>query len=458
MPDLESSRAAAPVTPGIIAGQEPGATDSPRNDLPTWRKYVILFIISWMTLAVTFSSTSLLVATPEIAEDFSTTVELLNVTNAGLLVAMGFSSFIWCPLGDMFGRRLIYNTAIFVLVVCSIGSGVAPTMAVFTALRLLGGFTGTYFMVAGQTILADIFEPKVRGRAVGFFMAGSVAAHRTGPCIAGIIVTFSGWRVIYWVQTAMTGLGLALSLLLIPEIHHVPEQVHGEKDEVLPVKREFLEAFNPIRIFKPLLVPRIFLAHATCGFLAATQYGLLSSVRHIVNPRFNLTTPLVSGLFYISPGIGFLVGSIVGGRLSDRAVKHYIEKRNGIRLPKDRLNGGLVGLFIVLPISMLLFGWSLQQKLGGLALPIVAAFWIGIGLMGTFNGLNTYAAEVSPSQRSEVICGKYVIQYVTAAASSAAIVPMVDAIGVGWAFTILFALDLLGGAFVLLITRASFLA
>lgn len=129
------------------------------RDLPSWRKYLILFVVSWMTLCVTFSSTSLLVATPEISADLSTTSEILNVTNAGVLIAMGLSSLIWSPLSDIFGRRLVYNIAIFFLFVPSIGTAVAPDMATFTAMRMVSGFTGTYFMVAGQTVIADIFEP-----------------------------------------------------------------------------------------------------------------------------------------------------------------------------------------------------------------------------------------------------------------------------------------------------------
>jgi MFS family permease len=181
--------------------------------------------------------------------------------------------------------------------------------------------------------------------------------------------------------------------------------------------------------------------------------GILTSVRHIINPRFNLTTPLVSGLIYIAPGIGFFVGSVVGGRLSDRTVKKYIVKRNGVRIPKDRLNSGLFGLFVVLPISMLLYGWSLEKQVGGLALPIVAAFWVGLGLMGTFNALNTYTAEVSPAEKAEVIATKYIVQYAFAATSTAVVVPLIDAIGVGWCFTIFVALDMLGGVMVLVITR-----
>ncbi|KAJ5234383.1 MFS transporter [Penicillium citrinum] len=67
----------------------------PGDALPFWRKCLILFVVSWMTLAVTFSSTSLLPATPEIATEFDTSTEILNVINAGVLIAMGFSSFIW---------------------------------------------------------------------------------------------------------------------------------------------------------------------------------------------------------------------------------------------------------------------------------------------------------------------------------------------------------------------------
>lgn len=52
---------------------------------------------------------------------------------------------------------------------------------------------------------------------------------------------------------------------------------------------------------------------------------------------------------------------------------------------------------MILPISLLLFGWGLQESIGGLALPIVAAFWAGVGLMGTFNALNTYTAGISTS-------------------------------------------------------------
>ncbi|KAL4964654.1 putative MFS transporter [Aspergillus stella-maris] len=427
----------------------------PGFSLPKWRKSIILFVVSWMTLAVTFSSTSLLPATPEIAVEFNTTSETLNITNAGVLLAMGFSSLLWGPLTILLGRRISYNIAVAVLVGCSIGTAASKSMGMFTAFRILGGWTGTSFMVSGQTVLADIFEPEVRGTAVGFFMLGSVTGPAIGPCIGGVIVTFASWRYIYWLQTAMAGFGLILSLIFVPEVQQ-EQEVSPSATKKLQRKKitigYALRIFNPVHVFRMWLYPNIFLSHLTCGLLATYLYALLSSARTIFNPRFHLTSALVSGLFYLAPGAGFLFGSILGGRLSDRAVKKYIVRR-GFRLPQDRLNSGLIMLSLVLPGATLIYSWTLDQEVGGMAVPIIAGFVGGTGLMGSFNGLNTYAAEASPRHRAEVISGKYIIQYIFSAGASALVVPLIERIGVGWTFTISTGFTLFGAFLVFVIAK-----
>jgi hypothetical protein len=41
-----------------------------------------------------------------------------------------------------------------------------------------------------------------------------------------------------------------------------------------------------------------------------------------------------------------------------------------------------------------------------------------------------------PHIRSEVISGKYLVQYIFAAAATGAVEPLINSIGVGWTFTI----------------------
>ena len=121
-----------------------------QHDFSSARKYLVLFIVSWNCLVVTFSSISWLAATPKIASDLKTSTEIINATNAGVLVAVGCSSMIWSPVAEVLGRRRSYNAAIIFMLATSIGTAVANDLAGFTALRVPSGLTGTCFMVAGK--------------------------------------------------------------------------------------------------------------------------------------------------------------------------------------------------------------------------------------------------------------------------------------------------------------------
>ncbi|KPM39745.1 hypothetical protein AK830_g6835 [Neonectria ditissima] len=412
------------------------AIDDDVIELPSWRKWVILFVVCWMPLPMTFWSTAIMPATVEIAAGFGVEVTDINTANAGVFIAMALSGLIWLPISTIIGRRTTYLVANLVLCSCSIGASLSPNMACFTVLWIIGGTTGPFFLVAGQTILADIFEPTVRGTAVGFFLGSCVSANTIAPLLGSIIATFTSWRVIYGVEAGMSMLGLILAFLFVPRASEIgnPKAIEATPPRT---RKEMARAFNPMNVFCQFAYPRILLANITCGLLGFNQYGVLSSVRRVINPRFNLTSPLESGLFYLAPGAGFLIGSTLGGKLSDQVVKRYIRKRNGLRLPEDRLNSSLPAILVVLPFGTLLYGWSVNNEVGGMALPIVGSFIQGVGLMASFSGLNTYSAEARPAYRTAVISGKYVVQYTFAAGSVGGVVPMIDGIGVGWAFTIL---------------------
>ena len=140
-----------------------GAIDDDVIELPTWRKWIILFVVCWMALPMTFWSTAVMTATPEIASDFNTQPTSISNANAGVFGAMALSALIWLPISTIVGRRTAYLIANVILCSCSIGAALAPNMVCFTTLWVIGGTTGPFFLVAGQTILADIFEPVCLG-------------------------------------------------------------------------------------------------------------------------------------------------------------------------------------------------------------------------------------------------------------------------------------------------------
>lgn len=138
--------------------------------------------------------------------------------------------------------------------------------------------------------------------------------------------------------------------------------------------------------------------------MAFNMYSLLTPIRYILNPRLGLTTPLQSGLLYLAPGGGYLLGSLVGGRLSDHIVKFWM-KRRGFRLWEDRLRGSVILLGLALPGSTLLYGWTVDRGFGGIGLPVVCMFVQGISQTSAFPSLNTYIMDVM-QQNSGKASGK----------------------------------------------------
>lgn len=165
------------------------------------------------------------------------------------------------------------------------------------------------------------------------------------------------------------------------------------------------------------------------------MYSLLAPIRYVLNPRFNLTTPMQGGLFYLAPGAGYLIGTFFGGRYADYIVKKYIQKR-GMRVPEDRLYSSLPFMGLVIPACILIYGWCVEFDKGGIPLVVIVLFLQGFAQLFCFPSLNTYCLDVMPTRSGEVVAGNYVIRYIFACAGTAAVLPGIQAIGVGWFSTI----------------------
>lgn len=202
--------------------------------------------------------------------------------------------------------------------------------------------------------------------------------------------------------------------------------------------RRIWHATNPVRIFALLFeYPNLLTAAGGSSSLVWNMYSMLTPIRYVLNPRFHLTSPIQTGLFYIAPGCGYLLGTFFGGRWADHIVKKWIEKK-GRRVPEDRLRSCIPFMGLVIPGCMLIYGWSVEKAVGGIPLPVLAMFIQGIAQLFCFPSLNTYCLDVmqSKGRSAEVVASNYMIRYLFGAAGSAVVLPAVDQIGVGWFSTI----------------------
>jgi MFS family permease len=144
---------------------------------------------------------------------------------------------------------------------------------------------------------------------------------------------------------------------------------------------------------------------------------------------------LLSGLFYLAPGFGYVVGTLMGGRWADYIAKKWMRKR-GKRVPEDRLRSSLIFMGVIIPSCMLIYGWSVQTEKGGIALPVIAMFVQGVAQLFCFPSLNVYCIEIIPERTPDVIAGNYAMRFLFGAFGTAIVLPAIEKIGVGWFSTI----------------------
>lgn len=253
--------------------------------------------------------------------------------------------------------------------------------------------------------------------------------------MSGLIVQFASWRIIYWVQLGCAIATMLAGFFFIPETtHHMlsADMAHlPRRQKMIAVARKI----NPLRsvsLLRYLNVVAVSFASAVTLF---ALYCMLVPIRFVLNPRFGLDSPLLSGVFYLVPGAGCLCSTMIAGKYGDWTVKRWIRKR-GIRVPEDRLRAAIPALALLQGGGVLIYGWTVDKAVGGMPVPLIFLFVQAIGQIIASTMLNTYCLENTPSLSADIIAICWLVRYIGACIATAVALPMIRSMGVGWTLTI----------------------
>jgi len=156
-------------------------------------------------------------ALPTIAGDLHGLNHLSWVVTAYLLTST-ISTPLWGKLGDLYGRKNLFQLAIVIFLIGSMLSGLSRNMTELIAFRAVQGIGAGGLLVGAQAIIGDVIPARQRGKYMGYFGVVFGLTSVAGPLAGGLFTQHLSWRWIFYINVPI---GI-VALFAIAAVLHLP--------------------------------------------------------------------------------------------------------------------------------------------------------------------------------------------------------------------------------------------
>ncbi|KAH7035932.1 major facilitator superfamily domain-containing protein [Microdochium trichocladiopsis] len=417
---------------------------------------------------------------PTIASEFGVSVADINLTVTVYMIFQGITPMFVAPFSDQTGRRPAYIVCFVVYLAGNVGCALAPNYPVLMVTRIIQSAGASTTIALCQSVVSDMVTSAERGQYVGWTALPIILAPCIGPVIGGLFAEFLGWRWNFWFLTILAGVVAIVLGMYMPETCRnivddgsvVPRNFYRPwwpvikeklalrkaakadnfemngmeqkpKAEKTPIK---IKGINPTRAFLLLLEPEMFLLLLYSSLIFAGFYAMATAMPTMLAKLYGFDE-LMTGAMYTPMGVGSLVAAFVMGRVQNKNFERHAALRGmevhadtqqdlkDFPIEKVRLEVAypLVALFVVCIIG---WGWAFEYW-APVYVPAIILFFIGVAMVGFTNSINILLVDINPGIAGAAAAVSNFTRCMFGAAASAAISPMLIALGPGWSFTIL---------------------
>ncbi|EHA58476.1 hypothetical protein MGG_08656 [Pyricularia oryzae 70-15] len=436
------------------------------------QRLVIIAIASTIGVLSPLSSNLYTPAIPAVAKDLGVSTDAINLTITSYLVLQGISPTLWSVIGDNTGRRLLYLIALTVYLGSCVGLALSPNYPSVLALRAVQAVGSASTTAIGASLIGDLIHVSQRGGWMGNYSAMGGAGTAFGPVLGGLFAQYTGWRGMFVFMAALAAFLLMTTAFLLPEtkrdiVHDgsVPapwylqapiKWLDAPKSTGHATGRATAGKFKidlkaPVRL---LVEPECLCVVLFTGVIFAVWQATMVATATLYSERYDLSETNI-GLTYISNGVGSLCGSILTGKLLDREYKRQLQREktqdegNEEQQPRQqevqhielaRIKPLIIPTVVFL-VSVVALGWIMEYHVH-IAASITIAFFVGGLSTIVFAGFSILIVDLFKSQSFSATASMNLSRCLIASGGTAAIGPLIRAVGVGWAFTICAAVGL----------------
>jgi EmrB/QacA subfamily drug resistance transporter len=202
-----------------------------RQQTPTERDYErrwwTLGVLCLSLVMIVMANASLNVALPTLARDLDAgsselqwIVDAYSLVFAGLLLTAG-------ALGDRYGRRLALNGGLVVFGAASVFAVLSSSSGAVIGARAVMGLAAAFVMPATLSILAHVFPPDERPRAIAIWAGFAGLSVAMGGIVSGALLESFWWGSIFVINIVVVIVALVAGFILIPKTR---EKIHAPLD------------------------------------------------------------------------------------------------------------------------------------------------------------------------------------------------------------------------------------
>lgn len=239
-------------------------------------------------------------AMPAIQASFAAGAGEVQMVLGGVMLGFITGQIAAGPLADRYGRRPMLIAALALFLAASVACAVSPSLWILCTARFVQGCAAVFGPVLVRAIVRDLHVNEAAARLMGRVTLAFAILPILMPTLGGFLVTWAGWRAIFWTHA------LIALVLLASVIAHLPETA--------PVNRKRISLWQVLRNYGFLLGQKQYRAPtalAVCSQMGVTAFVTNSALVAIPVMGF---TPQEYGFLFSLVMIGYISGARVGAR------------------------------------------------------------------------------------------------------------------------------------------------
>jgi len=203
---------------------------------------LILVVVTIATFLNPFTGSSINLALPLIGEEFGADALVLSWIPASYLLSTAIFLLPAGRFGDMMGRGRVFAWGTLLYTSASLLTVFTPHIPFLLGCRFLQGLGSAMVFSNAVAIIAEVYPPGERGRALGLNVMAVYGGLTLGPFLGGILTQYLGWRSIF-------GVTIFLGAVVLASVRRVPASLYGTVREPFDIRGAALSAAIMVLFF-----------------------------------------------------------------------------------------------------------------------------------------------------------------------------------------------------------------